>query len=122
MLGHAFHPIKIYSESRIAVNGGVRGDNDLPLYAQLCDADTLVTDLLSNKYILRYHYGIHHCNHGQQESLLQPVHIREAGHSLNDTHLHEAHAPPSSQTLVADGHTLKLFSNGVHVFLNGQKT
>ena len=121
MLGHAFHPIKIYSESRIAVNGGVRGDNDLPLYAQLCDADTLVTDLLSNKYILRYHYGIHHCSHGQQESLLQPVHIREAGHSLNDTHLHEAHAPPSSQTLVADGHTLKLFSNGVHVFLNGQK-
>ena len=70
VLGHCFVPRKIYEDSRIAVNSGVRGDNDLPLYAQLCDADTVVTDLLGKKFILRYHYGINHCDHPLQQSLL----------------------------------------------------
>ena len=121
MLGHCFTPRKIYTDSRIAVNSGVRGDNDLPLYAQLCDADTVVTDLLGKKFILRYHYGINHCDHPLQESLLQPVQIRDAGNQLDDTHLHEPTRKQTSQTLIVGKHEIKLYSNGVHVFLRGQK-
>ena len=121
VLGHCFVPRKIYEDSRIAVNSGVRGDNDLPLYAQLCDADTVVTDLLGKKFILRYHYGINHCDHPLQESLLQPVQIRAGGNQLDDTHLCEPTSNASSQSLVIGKHVIKLLSNGVHVFLCGSK-
>ena len=120
VLGHAFEPVKIY-DARINLSSGLRSDNEMPVTANLCDAITVVKDLCGNKYILKYHYGINHCEKGLQESLLQPLQIRMSGNSFSDVHLHENGDGVPSQTLCIGDKEIFLFSNGVHMFLEGRK-
>ena len=119
VLGHCFSPIYTYPNSNIALTSGIRNDGS-PIYATLCDGETVAQDLTGNYYLLRYHYAINHCDKPLQESLLQPLQIRNSGNFLHDKHLHEGSSEPS-QSLVISDTTILLLSNGVHIYLLGRK-
>ena len=119
VLGHCFSSIYTYPNTNIALTSGIRNDGS-PIYASLCDGETVVQDLTGNSYLLRYSYAIDHCDKPLQESLLQPLQIRNSGNILNDKHLHEGSKEPSQSLIIKDT-TLFLLSNGVHVYLLGRK-
>ena len=119
VLGHCFSPIYTYPNSNIALTSGIRNDGS-PIYATLCDGETVAQDLTGSYYLLRYHYAINHCDKPLQESLLQPLQIRNSRNFLHDKHLHEGSSEPS-QSLVISDTTILLLSNGVHIYLLGRK-
>ena len=94
VLGHCFAPIYTYPNTNIALTSGIRNDGS-PIYASLCDGETVEQDLAGNSYLLRYHYAIDHCDKPLQESLLQPLQIRNSGNTLYDKHLLKVSDEPS---------------------------
>ena len=119
VLSHCFTSIHTYPDTNIALTSGIRNDGS-PFYASLCDEEIVVQDLTGNSYLLRYYYAIDHCDKPLQETLLQPLQIRNSGKTSNEKHLHEESDEPS-QSLVIGDTTLFLLSNGVHVYLLGRK-
>ena len=120
VFGYAFEPFYEYKGSDMAVQGGVDGDGGVACTASLCDAESVITTLDGMQYRLRVYYGINHCHKRLQETLLQPLAIREAGNYVSDRHLFEDDSP-NSQCIIANGTKLCLHSNGVHMYFHARK-